>query len=145
MAPVSTYLNFPGTTLEAFEFYRSVFGTEFIGPIMRMGDIPASPDGRAFAEGEVDMIMHIELPILAGHVLMGTDVVPSMGYDLVSGNNVQINLEPDTRAEADRLHAALGAGGSASMGMMEQFWGGYWGSCTDRFGIDWMVNCYESP
>ena len=144
MARASTSLNFPGTTLEAFEFYRSVFGAEFIGPILRMGDIPASPDGPAFAESEADMVMHIELPILAGHVLMGTDVVPSMGHQLVSGNNVEINLEPDTRIEADRLHAALGAGGSASMAMMELFWGGAWGSCTDRFGIAWMVNCYES-
>ena len=141
MARVSTYLNFPGTTLEAFSFYREVFGTEFIGPILRMGDVPAGPDGPAFPSGEADLIMHIEVPILGGHVLMGTDVVPSMGHELVAGNNVTINLEPDTRAEADRLHAALGAGGSASMGMFEQFWGGYWGSCTDRSGISWMINC----
>lgn len=72
---------------------------------------------------------------------MGTDVVDSMGHRLVPGNYVIINLEPDSRDEADRLHAALGEGGGASMGMFEQFWGDYWGSCTDRFGINWMLNC----
>lgn len=141
MARVSTYLNFPGTTLAAFEFYRQVFATEFIGQVLRMGDLPQTPDGPSFGPDEADMIMHIELPILAGHVLMGTDVVDSMGHQLVAGNNVVLNLEPDTRAEADRLHAALGDGGSDSMGMFEQFWGDYWGSVTDRFGITWMINC----
>jgi PhnB protein len=141
MARVSTYLNFAGTTLEAFEFYRDVFGTEFTGPVMRMGDVPSDPGGPPPDPAEADCIMHIELPILGGHVLMGTDVVASMGYDLRTGNNVQITLEPDTRSDADRLHAALFAGGSHVMGMMEQFWGDYWGSCTDRFGIGWMINC----
>lgn len=144
MARVSTYLNFAGNTLEAFEFYREVFGTEFEGPVMRMGDVPAGPDGPSFPEDEADCIMHVRLPILGGHILMGTDVTPSMGHELLVGNNVEINLEPDTRAEADRLHAALSAGGSASMGMVEQFWGDYWGSCTDRFGMTWMINC-EAP
>lgn len=144
MARVSTYLNFAGTTLEAFEFYREVFGTEFEGPVMRMRDVPAGPDGPSFPEEEADCIMHVRLPILGGHILMGTDVTPSMGHELLVGNNVEINFEPDTRAEADRLHAALSAGGSASMGMVEQFWGDYWGSCTDRFGITWMLNC-EAP
>lgn len=141
MGSVSTYLNFPGTTLAAFEFYREIFGSEFSGPVMRMRDVPSGPDGPAFPDDEGDLVMHIELPILGGHVLMGTDVVASMGHQLVAGNNVTINLQPDTRAEADRLHSALGAGGSASMGMFEQFWGDYWGSCTDRFGINWMINC----
>lgn len=141
MARVSTYLNFPGTTREAFEFYRSVFGTEFVGPIMRMRDIPLAPGDPAPPEDQADLIMHIELPILGGHVLMGTDVIASMGHELVAGNNVLINLEPDSRTEADRLHAALGADGLESMGMIEQFWGDYWGSCTDRFGIGWMINC----
>ena len=141
MPKVSTYLNFAGSTLEAFEFYREVFGTEFDGPVMRMRDVPPDPNGAGFAEDEADLVMHVELPILGGHRLMGTDVVPSMGHQLVTGNNVMINLEPDTRAEADLLHARLSVGASQTMGMFEQFWGDYWGSCTDRFGINWMINC----
>ncbi|MFM7125652.1 MAG: VOC family protein [Actinomycetota bacterium] len=141
MPGVSTYLNFTGTTLAAFEFYRSVFETDFAGPVMYMRDVPSGPDGPQFSDVEANLVMHVELPILGGHRLMGTDVVGSMGHRLVPGNNVMINLEPDTRVEADRLHTRLSAGGSESMGMFEQFWGDYWGSCTDRFGIHWMINC----
>lgn len=143
MARVSTYLNFAGNTLEAFEFYREVFGTSFLGPVLRMGDVAGNGGVPDVADEVAGFIMHIELPILGGHVLMGTDAVESMGHHLVAGNNVEINLEPDTREEADRLYAALSEGGSNITGMSEQFWGAYWGACTDRFGTRWMVNCHS--
>jgi PhnB protein len=63
-----------------------------------------------------------------------------MGFTVTSGNNVYINLEPDTRPETDRLFAALAAGGAVEMPLQEMFWGGYFGSLTDRFGIRWMFN-----
>jgi PhnB protein len=72
---------------------------------------------------------------------MGTDCSESMGFTLVQGNNVHLNLEPDTREEADRLFAALSYGGTVETPMMEMFWGAYFGSFTDRFGIHWMINC----
>ena len=140
MARVSTYLNFLGNTEEAFEFYRSVFGTEYIGTIARMGDVPSNPDVPPLSEAEQRMVMHVELPILGGHVLMGTDMIESMGHQLRIGNNTTIMLEPDTRDEADRIYAALADGGTDASGMTEMFWGAYWGVCLDRFGIRWMVN-----
>ena len=85
--------------------------------------------------------MHVALPILAGHVLMGTDAPESMGFKLNQGNNVYINLEPDTRAETDRLFAALKEGGKVEQALGEMFWGAYWGSLTDHFGVQWMFNC----
>jgi PhnB protein len=142
MSRVSTYLNFMGNTEEAFRFYRSVFGTELIGDVVRMGDMPASHDMPQLTEAERGMVAHVELPILAGHVLMGTDMLESMGHQLRLGNNVTINLEPDTREETDRLYAALAEGGSESTGMQEMPWA-YWGCSLDRFGIRWMFNCYE--
>jgi PhnB protein len=140
MARVSTYVNFLGNTEEAFEFYRSVFGTEYIGTIARMGDVPSNPDVPPLSDAEQRMVMHVELPILGGHVLMGTDMIESMGHQLRIGNNTTIMLEPDTRAEADRLYLALSAGGSDATGMMDMPWNAYWGVCLDRFGIRWMVN-----
>jgi PhnB protein len=140
MARVSTYVNFLGNTEEAFEFYRSVFGTEYIGTIARMGDVPSNPDVPPLSDAEQRMVMHVELPILGGHVLMGTDMIESMGHQLRIGNNTTIMLEPDTRAEADRLYLALSAGGSEATGMMDMPWNAYWGVCLDRFGIRWMVN-----
>ena len=79
MPRVSTYLNFPGTTEQAFTFYRSVFGGEFTGPIHRFADVPADPGQPPIPEADENLVMHIELPILAGHVLMGTDAPESMG------------------------------------------------------------------
>jgi PhnB protein len=141
MARVSTYLNFPRSTEAAFLFYRSVFGGEFSGPIHRFADMPPAPGQPALAEADRNLVMHVELPILAGHVLMGTDAPESMGFRCTAGNNVYINLEPDTRAEADRLFNALAAGGKVEMPLQDMFWGAYFGSCTDRYGVQWMVNC----
>ncbi len=143
MSRVSTYLNFMGTTEEAFEFYRSVFGTDLTGEPARMADIPSAPGGPQLSDSEKNLIAHIELPILAGHVLMGTDMLESMGHELRIGNNVTVNLEPDTRTETDRLYAALSDGGSESTGMQQMPWA-YWGCTLDRFGIRWMFNCYET-
>jgi len=141
MARVSTYLNFPRSTEEAFIFYRSVFGTEFVGPIMRLGDVPAQPGQPPMADADKALVMHIELPILAGHVLMGTDAPESMGFTLTQGNTVTINLEPDTRTETDKLFAALAVGGKAEMPLQAMFWGGYFGILVDKFGVRWMFNC----
>jgi PhnB protein len=141
MSRVSTYLNFPRSTEQAFDFYRSVFGGEFAGGIHRFADIPPAPGQPPLAESDRNLVMHVELPILGGHVLMGTDAPESMGFSLTPGNNVYINLEPDTRAETDRLFNALSAGGKVEMPLQEMFWGGYFGSITDRFGIKWMFNC----
>ena len=84
--------------------------------------------------------MHVALPTLGGHMLMGTDAPESMGFTVTPGNNVYINLEPDTKEEADKLFAALSEGGKVEMAMQDMFWGDYFGSFEDKFGIKWMVN-----
>ena len=144
MARTSTYLNFSRNTMDAFEFYRSVFGGEFIGNgIMRFRDIPPMEGMPPLAQADLDLIMHIELPILGGHVLMGTDAPESMGFQLLMGNNVHISLQPDSREETNRLFEALSKGGKISMPLQDMFWGAYFGSCTDKYGIQWMFNCAE--
>ena len=146
MARVSTYLNFMGNTEDAFNFYRSVFGTDFVEPgIHRLGDVTPDPSMPELSAADRNLVMHVELPILAGHALMATDMVESMGHQLVRGNNVTINLEPDTRAETDRLFALLSDGATDCAPMTDMFWGAYWGSCCDRFGVRWMFNCTEAP
>lgn len=140
MARVSTYLNFARNTEQAFEFYRSVFGGEFIGGVNRFGDMPPAPDQPPMSDDDKRLVMHIELAILGGHSLMGTDAPESMGFKLNPGNNHYINLEPDTKAEADTLFAGLSAGGKVQMPMQDMFWGAYWGSFEDKFGIQWMIN-----
>lgn len=140
MARVSTYLNFSRNTEEAFNFYKSVFGGEFDGGISRMGEAPVRDGQKALSEEDKNLVMHVALPILGGHVLMGTDAPESMGFTLVTGNNVFINLEPDSKEETDRLFRELSNGGKVDMPLQDMFWGDYFGSCTDKFGIKWMFN-----
>lgn len=139
MAKVSIYLNFQGNTADAFNFYKSVFNTEFAAPIMYIKDLPQQEGSPKFPENELNSVMHVALPILGGTVIMGTDLLESMGHKLKIGNNVTINLEPDTKEDADTLFNALSAGGSDIAPLRQEFWG-YWGCCLDRFGVRWMFN-----
>jgi uncharacterized glyoxalase superfamily protein PhnB len=141
MAKVSTYINTANKTEEAFNFYKKVFGTELTEPgFRRMGDIPFSDGTHPLNDAVKNMIMHVELPITGGHILMGTDAPEEMGFKVAAGNNMHINLEPDTREEAKRLFNALSEGGTVSMPLADMFWGAYFGSLTDKYGINWMVN-----
>lgn len=140
MSKVSIYLNFQGNTEEAFNFYKSVFKTEFAGPIMYNRDVPPQEGMPPFPENEKGKVMHVALPILGGIQIMGTDMLESMGHKLVIGNNTTINLEPDSREETDRLFNALSEGATNIAPMADMFWGAYWGCCLDRYGIRWMFN-----
>ena len=62
---------------------------------------------------------------------------------LFRSNNVYINLEPDTREETRWLFTALSEEGKVEMELQEMFWGDYYGSCRDKFGVQWMFNCAE--
>ena len=144
MSSVSTYLNFPRNTEEAFNFYKSVFGGEFFGgKIMRFGELPPQDGAPPMAEGDKNLVIHVALAITGGHMLMGTDAPETMGFKVNFGNNVHINLQTDTRAETQKLFKALSAGGVVSMDLQDMFWGDYFGSCTDKFGVQWMFNCQE--
>ncbi|MBU2913320.1 MULTISPECIES: VOC family protein [Reichenbachiella] len=142
MASVNTYLNFSDQTEEVFNYYKTIFGGEFAGDgFSRFGDIPPSDDMPAIPESDKDLIMHVELPILGGHSLMGCDAPASMGFKLNKGNNVHISIQMDSREETDALFSKLASDGVITMPLAEMFWGDYFGSCTDRYGIQWMLNC----
>jgi len=140
MASVSTYLNFSNQTEAAFNFYKSVFGTEFEGDVNRFGDMPPGEGMPALPEDEKSLILHVCLPILGGYKIMGSDAPSSMGFKVNAGNNVHINLETDSREQTDNLFAALSDGGVVTMPLADMFWGAYYGSLTDKFGIQWMFN-----
>jgi PhnB protein len=141
MARTGTYLNFARETEQAFNFYKSIFGGDFIAPgFRRFSDMPPHEGAPPIAEADKKLIMHVALPITGGHVLMGSDAPESMGHKVDKGNNVYITLDTDTRAEADRLFKGLEAGGEVEMQLQEMFWGDYFGTLTDKFGIKWMFN-----
>ena len=86
--------------------------------------------------------MNIALPILGGMVIMGTDMLESMGHKLVIGNNTTINLEADSREEVNRLYKELSLGSKECVVPHDEPWG-YWGVCLDRYGIRWMFNIHN--
>lgn len=135
---LNTYLTFTDTCREAFEFYRSVFGGEF-SVLQTFAD---GPSDMGVPEEALQRIMHVSLPI-GQSVLMGSDANPHFGGPVV-GTNFSISYSPPNRADADAKFAALSEGGSIGMPMQDMFWGSYFGSCTDRFGITWQVN-FEPP
>ncbi len=139
MPSINPYLNFAGDTEEAFNFYKSVFGGEFV-MLQRFSD---TPQGDQVLPTVRDKIMHVSLPIGKGSILMGTDACEEMGFNLKQGNNFYICISPDSREEADKLFNGLSEGGKVNMPLEDMFWGAYYGDLTDKFGIKWMVNYHK--
>lgn len=136
MSTFNPYLNFDGQAEEAFNFYKSVFGGEFAA-LMRMTDAPGTEN---LPENEKNRLMHVALPLNDTTILMASDCVPSAGHVLKPGNNMYININTDSREEADRLFNGLSAGGEIEMPMEDMFWGDYFGSFKDKYQIQWMIN-----
>ena len=134
MAAINTYLTFDGNTEEVFNFYKSVFGTEFV-TFQRFKDMPQSDEMPA---GEGERVMHVSLPIGHGSILMGSDT--SLKHQHTPGNNFSLSLDAASEDEANRLFNGLSEGGNVTMPMEKMFWGAYFGMFTDKFGIQWMVN-----
>jgi PhnB protein len=137
MATVNAYLSFNGTCEAAFNFYKSVFGNEFLS-IGRYKDMP-SPD-QPIPESEYNKIMHISLPIGQGTVLYGDDITEVFGQATVMSNNFALTVDAESEEEATRIFNALSAGGKVNMPLEKTFWGALFGMFTDKFGINWMVN-----
>ncbi len=137
MATINPYLTFNGNAEEAFNFYKSVFGGEFMGEVNRFKDMP---DSENLSAEDGDKVMHVALPIGNGSTLMASDTIEAMGQPFKPGNNFTISIHPENAEEANRLFNGLSAGGQVSMPLEKTFWAELFGQFTDKFGIQWMVN-----
>jgi len=129
-----------GNTAQAMEFYKSVFGGEFI-IYQRFKDMPGCEH---MAPEDQEKIMHISLVMPKGQIFMATDALESMEQKLTFGNSYHIVIHTETEAETDKLFNALSAGGKVEMPVNKTFWGAYCGMCRDKFEVQWMVN-YTYP
>ena len=130
-----------GNTEAAFNFYKSVFGTEFIS-LTRMKDMPRPEGAPVLLESDANKIMNVQLPITNGHVLMATDALESIGQKVNVGNNITISLDLDSPEEAEKIYSQLMTNSPENSGPLAKMpWGALWGSCQDQFGIRWMVSC----
>lgn len=134
---VNPYLNFPGNTEEAFDFYRSVLGGELVGPV-RFRDFPNDPMG--VPEEELDLIANVGLVLGNGTTLMGNDVIGAWREGFIVGTNSYIHLELDSGEEAERVFDGLSAGGAVEMALTRTEWAEQFGTFRDRFGVQWMVS-----
>ena len=137
MKSANPYLNFNGNTEEAFNFYKSVFGGEFT-MLVRFKDFP--DNGMGASGADLNKIAHVALPLGGGNLLMGTDTIESFGQKATMGTNFFITLEPENAEEADRVFNALSAGGKVEMALQKTEWAEKYGSCADKFGVQWMVS-----
>ncbi|HAY35332.1 MAG TPA: VOC family protein [Bacteroidetes bacterium] len=139
MTTVNVYLTFNGNCLEAFNFYKTVFGGEF-PYVGTFGEMPSGEGMPPVPDSEKDKIMHISLPVSKETTIMGSDSSEAFGQSTVIGNNFSISINTDSKEEADRFFKGLSEGGKVTMPMSNTFWGAYFGMFTDKFGINWMVS-----
>ena len=134
---------FNGRCREAFEFYADALGGEIVA-LTTYGDMPAAPDQPTLPEDAKTQIANVQL-LAGGASLMGGDsIMGCTGSERVDGrNDTTVNIEVDSIEEAERVFAALSAGGQVQMPLMETEWARRFGMLEDRFGKPWMVNCMQ--
>ena len=138
MAQINPHILFKGNTLDAFEFYRSVFGGS-LTQIIRFKDLPHN-ENQEIPENEGNKIINITLPIGKSTQLMGSDVAEVfMDQELITGNRYTIVINADSREEADHLFNGLSDGGVIEFPLNDSFWGSYFGMFADKFGIQWLI------
>ena len=131
---LNTYLTFTDSCRQVFEFYRSVFGGEFT----TMVTFAEGPPDMGVPEAERDRVMHVSLPIGSSE-LMGSDTCSSFGPAPTAGNNFSIAFSAESKEQADQVFGNLSEGGAVTFPMQDMFWGSYFGSLTDKFGINWQI------
>jgi PhnB protein len=127
---LTPYLFFDGRCEEALRFYESC-GLGKIDHLMRYSDAPAEAAGTARPG---DSVFHATFKG-AGFALHATD--GAHGQDGFKG--FSLSVDAPSLEEALRLYAALSAGGIAEWPVQSVFWGGQFGSLTDKFGVGWMI------
>ena len=64
----------------------------------------------------------------------------SLGHSVTAGDNFYIHLETESAEEAEGLFDALSDGGEIEMPLADTGWAEKFGMCTDKFGVQWMMN-----
>jgi PhnB protein len=131
------YLLFTGTCEEALNFYKDVFRGEIVG-LSRWSEAPPNSEGPAVTPETANRVMHASFKS-DGVSFMASDATPGKTY---GEGPISLSLGGSDLAEAERVFNALAAGGTVEVPLTDMFWGARFGMLTDKFGIDWMVNCH---
>ena len=133
MKNVNVYLNFGGKAEEALNFYKDCMGGEIVS-MQRYGDSPMD-----MPKEMKSRVMHAEFKS-EGVYFMASDGQP--GQPLTAGNVVSLSLNLDDRDEQTQIFDKLSDGGNVMMPLSDQFWGARFGMLTDKYGVNWMLNCH---
>jgi PhnB protein len=128
---LNPYISFRDNAREAMEFYQSIFGGKLVMNTFK--EYHASQD-----PSEDDKIMHAQLEADNGMTLMAADTPSGMEYR--PGSSISVSLSGDNEAELTNYYQKLSAGGTVTMPLEKAPWGDAFGMCTDKFGVNWMVN-----
>jgi len=134
MKTLNPYINFAGKCREALAFYQDCFGGEILA-LQTFAEAPEEVPGAS-----KDNVMHAEFKA-ESIFFMATD---GMGSGVVEGSNISLSLNFTDETEQETIFMALSQGGNVTMPLAEMFWGAKFGSLTDRYGINWMLNCPKS-
>jgi PhnB protein len=126
---LNPYLHFTDTARAAMEFYRDVFGGTL--NVMTFGDMGTQGP-------EATKVMHAQLETPSGFVLMASDTPEGMTRP--TGAGISVSLSGDQAEELRGYWKGLSESGTVTTPLEKQMWGDEFGMCTDRFGIDWLVN-----
>ena len=142
MLDLNPYLHFAGNAAEAMNFYKRIFGGEFLV----YTPYKSLPGGEKMPAADQEKFVHIALSVGKGHTIMATDIITTMGHELHQGNSYHICIEAESEAEIERLFSTLSEGGKVEMPLNKTFWGAYFGMFRDKFGVQWMINyTYPQP
>jgi len=136
MTTLNPWINFNGNAEEAFNFYKSVFGGEFL-KVIRFKDI--ATDEFPVSEKEENKIMYIALPIGENNILIANDVPEVLGRVNERENRSKILVNTESKEEAERLFNGLSVDGETEGAMGDSPWGSYAGMFRDKFGIEWII------
>jgi PhnB protein len=127
---VQAYLSFNGNCQEALTHYSDLFNAKVINHQTyedKKIDVPSLYRGK---------LQHAELKGEGIH-FMAYDVSPDT--PLNSGNQISMSVDVSSKNEGKELFEKLAKGGQVYHEYREREWG-YFGRCTDKYGIGWMVN-----
>lgn len=133
MVSLNPYLSFAGDCRAALDFYKAIFGGEVSG-LQTYGE-SGFPDTGATP----DAIMHSEFRADGIH-FMASDAM--RGFKVHPDNNISMSLHFSDVPEETRVFNALAEGGTVTMPLNLSPWGANFGMLTDKFGIEWLLNCY---
>ena len=128
---LTPYLYFKGECESALRFYAACG----LGEIKELRLYEGTPMADRAGGAWRDKVLHsvFEGPGIRLCASDGADSEPMKGCALL--------IEVGDAGVAARTFEALSAGGRVTVPFTKQFWGDAYGNFTDKFGVQWAINC----